>query len=1174
MNPLTGLTDYLGRVERRLRVLAFTRGAAITAAAALVFTVLAVLVANSFAFSDPSVTWARVLVFVSLALALGVGLIVPLLRLNRRSAARETEQRFPEFEERLLTFTERSQTNPEDPFLPLLAADTLEVTRRAEPGHLAGRNRILSFVSAAAGSLLVLIWLGTSGPGFLGYGTSLLWGRLPKGELAPYYDITVQPGNRTVRRRSDQIITAQMKGFQAQRVSVIAKYSGASKWEQADMRPQISGAGYEFLIAGVPESLEYYVEAGGVRSKHYRLNVVDLPEIKKLKVTYHFPAWTGSKDKVEDPGGDLRAVEGTEAELTVESDRPLVNGALLFDDGTKLMLRAGENGARVASVPIRKDGMYHIASVEQGEDVRLSPDYFIEAQKDEAPTVKITRPGRDAKVNPIEEVTVAVEGQDDFGLNELNLHYSVNGGPEKTVSLLKGKGLKNASGTTTIALEDFKLSPGDLVSLYATSRDAHSTTKTDMFFVQTEPFERNYSQSQESGGMGGGDQDENRISEREKEIIAATWNQIKDTSGDKAAAAENAGFLAGVQSKLRDQARSLSQRMKARELAGASEEFKKFTEDMDKAVEAMGPASDKLRGSQWQNALAPEQKALQHLLRAEATFRDIKVAFGSRGGGGAGGGAGRDLQSLFDLELDTEKNQYESGQQKASADQRQREIDEALQKLEQLARRQQELAEQQRQNQQMAQQRWQQEMLRREAEELQRKMEQLSRNGSQSQSAGQPQNGQQSPSGQQQSGQQQSGQPSSQGGQLSSQQLQRAIEQLSQAQRNMRQSTSTQSEADARRAAERLKEARDLLAGLRQQQATSSMDDLSRKAEELANRQQEFGNKMRRAFGSPGQQQGEGATRQQAEELAREKEQMSSDFQRLESEMGKAVRDTAAANRQLSSKLRDALGNVQQNELSNRMHLTAEYLRRGLGSAAVMRESVTTQALNELRDQLRDLQRMAGNGQQGGDKDRQALEQALAQAERLRQQMEKAMRPGGKGQQSPESQGRQPGQGRQNGQDQQSGQQPGDSAEPGNAQQPGNSQQAGNARGLNRGGSMPGAGPTWGDAGAPGRDYGDALHGLSQLQRQLQGNPQLSREVGDLVRDLQRNDPRLSPGGPELMNRIQAQMLTGVEQIELQLRRMLDDQQGGNVRSGAADPVPPGYADAVAEYFRRLSKGK
>ena len=164
MNPLTGLTDYLRRVERRLRIQAFSKGAAITAAAALVFTVLAVLLANAFAFSDPSVTTARVLLFLALALALGIGLVVPLLRLNRRNAARATERKFPEFEERLLTFTERARTNPDDPFLPLLAADTLEVSRQAEPERVAGSNRILSFVAGAAGSLAVLIWLGTSGP--------------------------------------------------------------------------------------------------------------------------------------------------------------------------------------------------------------------------------------------------------------------------------------------------------------------------------------------------------------------------------------------------------------------------------------------------------------------------------------------------------------------------------------------------------------------------------------------------------------------------------------------------------------------------------------------------------------------------------------------------------------------------------------------------------------------------------------------------------------------------------------------------------------------------------------------------------------------------------------------------------------------------------------------------
>ena len=91
--------------------------------------------------------------------------------------------------------------------------------------------------------------------------------------------------------------------------------------------------------------------------------------------------------------------------------------------------------------------------------------------------------------------------------------------------------------------------------------------------------------------------------------------------------------------------------------------------------------------------------------------------------------------------------------------------------------------------------------------------------------------------------------------------------------------------------------------------------------------------------------------------------------------------------------------------------------------------------------------------------------------------------------------------------------------------------------------------------------------------RELENNPQIGKDLRDAIHDMYRLDPHLAPGNPELMNRIESQMLTGVEQIELQLRRQLDDQ-GGVVRSGSAESVPQGYADAVAEYFRRLSKEK
>ena len=111
------------------------------------------------------------------------------------------------------------------------------------------------------------------------------------------------------------MITAQLT-FEAPQVRLFARYASTAKWEEAQMVPR-NGTAYEFLFAGLPEPVEYYVEASGVKSHTYKLDVVDLPGIKHIKVTYHYPSWLGTKDVVEDPGGDLRAVAGTIAELTV-----------------------------------------------------------------------------------------------------------------------------------------------------------------------------------------------------------------------------------------------------------------------------------------------------------------------------------------------------------------------------------------------------------------------------------------------------------------------------------------------------------------------------------------------------------------------------------------------------------------------------------------------------------------------------------------------------------------------------------------------------------------------------------------------------------------------------------------------------------------------------------------
>ncbi len=115
----------------------------------------------------------------------------------------------------------------------------------------------------------------------------------------------------------------------------------------------------------------------------------------------------------------------------------------------------------------------------------------------------------------------------------------------------------------------------------------------------------------------------------------------------------------------------------------------------------------------------------------------------------------------------------------------------------------------------------------------------------------------------------------------------------------------------------------------------------------------------------------------------------------------------------------------------------------------------------------------------------------------------------------------------------------------------------------------------WGD-GMVQSVYDDTMRQLRQLRFGENTDAETKAELDRLIREMQRLDPRKFPGNPALLGRIDAELLPQIEQLELQLRRKLDNTgpAGSQIRSGSQASAPAGYGDAVADYFRRLSKGK
>ena len=69
MNALDQLNQYLGRVQRRLQSKLIAQGLAVAAAVAFFGTVGAVLFTNALSFSETSLLWARLALFIALAAA-------------------------------------------------------------------------------------------------------------------------------------------------------------------------------------------------------------------------------------------------------------------------------------------------------------------------------------------------------------------------------------------------------------------------------------------------------------------------------------------------------------------------------------------------------------------------------------------------------------------------------------------------------------------------------------------------------------------------------------------------------------------------------------------------------------------------------------------------------------------------------------------------------------------------------------------------------------------------------------------------------------------------------------------------------------------------------------------------------------------------------------------------
>jgi hypothetical protein len=1135
------LVRVIRSVRWRWRLRVLLRGAAIVTAAGVAVFLISAFGMDRLKFNPGSILAFRVFAYGALLVLLARYLALPLLkRVSDERVALYLEEKEPTLEARLLSAVEfgRDEGERSGSYSPALVErlvqTAVEKCEGIEFGRKVERESLRRSSGLLAGSTIAALAAVLLAPSFVRHATPFL---LPWNGATPEnpYSIEVVPGNARVARGAELKIIARLQNFETDEVGIaVQRGAGEGAWERLEMGLDEETGDYIFFLFDLEERTEYFVEAAGVRTPLFRIDVVELPYVERMTLEYEFPAYTGLEPYRQEDGGDIAAVRGTTVRLHVTPTVPVAGGAIALESGDTLMLSASEDGTLTGDIDVTQQDLYRITfRTPAGDQVVGSPDYLIDVLTDQPPVISFSEPGRDIQATNVEEVFTEVGAQDDYGVRNLELVYSVNGGAEQTITLYGGRRpQKHIRAGHTFYLEELDLRPGDFISYYARAGDdnrvsGRQVTTTDIYFMEVRPFDRRFHQADEMPGSGGsGDGFDSSLARRQRDIIAATFKLVRDRERyAQKEFNENLATLTLAQGRLREQVEGLLRRINARGIVQFDTTFREIAEALPLAIAAMSSAEERLGERKPGEALPPEQQALQQLQRAEAAFRDIQVARGGQSGGGGGEPNVEELAELFELELDKQRNQYESVQR----DRQQKvdeQIDEITQRLQELARRQQQENERAqaraRQSSGQGGSARSQRQLAEEAEELARRLERLAREESL------PELNQ------------------------TAQQLRRAAEEMRRAGASSRQAEA----GEGLSALRQLREAHRELENNRAAGFEREVEDAARRARRLAQQQREMVNDVERLGEA-------GADRQErVQRITERKEQMAEELSELESDLDRLSRESRREQRDASRRLDEAADAIRDEKIKEKIRY----------SRGVVQQRSTEYARNFEQDIRENLESVSEKLEQAhgaiGESPEQRLAHTLDETHELTRSLESLRERilDRSGQRDPASEGQ--------AQEVEGG---GGERASGQESERGRSEQ----RQI---------GPRPGDR--PPESSSDGFPGFTpeavrQFQRELserrgeaQGLREALREEGvdasrldEVIGQMRRLERQTDFGDPRGLTELQAQIIQDLKEFEYGLRRQLIGDDGRELLLSGSEDVPSEYRELVEEYYRSLAEG-
>jgi hypothetical protein len=416
--------------DRRVRL----RTGLLRALAVLLTAMLAAMAVDWLAvLHDERLRWTLTLLALACAAAALIrGCLLPLLRSRSlTSIAWQVDSQHPSSEERFLTLAGLAESGDarelrgSDAMLEKVAQQAAAMSGGISASSVIPRTGLVRAGKYLCGVSLALLLLFVVNF----QQTKILFQRF----WAPGADITLtrlqaSPGDIVIGKGDDVNLEFTATGKPTDSADLFIRDTSQNEVIPLQ-RTAPTEAKFLYALNSVADSFDYRLRSGDGETAWHRVTVMDRPKISQVKLRIVPPAYT-KLPAVEQEAlpRQVRALEGSQLEVSFQSDQPLAGMALKFSNGKTLAIaESADHSYHFAATLTNTFAFQPVFTNLNHLDNLAKPTCQVEVYPDQPPTVTVKTPENAITARRDDKVKIDFEARDDFGVAKAEMVVTIKG---------------------------------------------------------------------------------------------------------------------------------------------------------------------------------------------------------------------------------------------------------------------------------------------------------------------------------------------------------------------------------------------------------------------------------------------------------------------------------------------------------------------------------------------------------------------------------------------------------------------------------------------------------------------------------------------------------------------------------------------------------------------------